>query len=120
MATAVACHSSGNHAPTDGGGADASASSVKLTLITEPDQGMAPIYALISSAKHTLDMTMYELTDTMMTGMLTAAAKSGVTVRVILDQELEMKSNTAAYDALGAGNVSQAGAILLESLAANG
>ena len=74
-------------------------------LVIEPDDGMTPIYDLITSAKHTLDMTMYELTDTMVTGMLTAAAKSGVTVRVILDDNLEMYSNTAAYDALGAGSV---------------
>ncbi len=76
-----------------------------ITLITEPDQGMTPVYDFISSAKKTLDMTMYELDDTTATGLLLAAAKNGVTVRVILDQNLEMKDNTAAYDALGAGNV---------------
>lgn len=108
-ATAVACHGTSGLKPTDGGGgADASASSGKLVLITEPDQGMAPIYALISSAKHTLDMTMYELNDTMATNLLVAAAKNGVTVRVILDQNDEMTSNMAAYSALsalGASNV---------------
>jgi phosphatidylserine/phosphatidylglycerophosphate/cardiolipin synthase-like enzyme len=50
-------------------------------------------------------MTMYELVDTTATGLLTAAAKNGVTVRVILDQNLEKSSNTTAYDALAAGNV---------------
>jgi cardiolipin synthase A/B len=76
-----------------------------LTLITEPDQGMTPIYTLMRTAKHTLDMTMYELTDTTVTGILTTLAKSGVKVRVILDQNLEMKDNTPAYNALSAGNV---------------
>jgi phosphatidylserine/phosphatidylglycerophosphate/cardiolipin synthase-like enzyme len=60
---------------------------------------------VISSAKKTLDMTMYELVDTTATGLLTKAAKSGVTVRVILDQNLEKSSNTTAYDALSAGGV---------------
>ncbi|MGO8998991.1 MAG: phospholipase D-like domain-containing protein [Polyangiaceae bacterium] len=74
-------------------------------LIIEPDQGMTPIYNLISTAKKTLDMTIYELTDTTITGLLTTAAANGVTVRVILDQNLEMTSNTTAYNTLGAANV---------------
>jgi phosphatidylserine/phosphatidylglycerophosphate/cardiolipin synthase-like enzyme len=75
------------------------------TLITEPDQGMQPIYDFVSSAKKTIDMTMYGLTDTTMTGLLTTAASKGITVRVILDQNLEMMDNAAAYAALGAGGV---------------
>jgi phosphatidylserine/phosphatidylglycerophosphate/cardiolipin synthase-like enzyme len=90
-------------APDAGAGGDAGSSD--LTLIVEPDQGMTPIYDLIGSAKQTLDITMYDWTDTKATGLLTAAAKSGVKVRVILDQNLEMMTNTAAYDALGAGGV---------------
>jgi phosphatidylserine/phosphatidylglycerophosphate/cardiolipin synthase-like enzyme len=66
---------------------------------------MAPIYALMSSAKHKLDMTMYELDDPMATSLLVTAAKNGVTVRVILDQNLEMDANMNAYAALAAGNV---------------
>ncbi|MGC1547173.1 MAG: hypothetical protein WA777_01480, partial [Rhodanobacter sp.] len=34
------------------------------TLVIEPDQGLTSIYNLISSAKSTIDMTMYELVDT--------------------------------------------------------
>jgi cardiolipin synthase len=94
----------------EGGTADADASSdaavaPTYTLITEPDQGMQPMYDFVSSAKKTIDMTMYGLTDTTMTGLLTKAAASGVTVRVILDQNLEMMDNAAAYAALGAGGV---------------
>jgi cardiolipin synthase A/B len=85
----------------DAGGADATPEGGP-TLITEPDQGMKPIYAFLSSAKHKIDMTMYELNDPVATNILVTAAKSGVTIRVILDQNLEMKDNTAAYDALSA------------------
>ncbi len=74
-------------------------------LVTEPEQGMTPIYDFMRSAKKTLDMTMYELADTTATGILTQAAKSGVTVRVILDQNLEMSANATAFAALGAANV---------------
>jgi cardiolipin synthase len=49
---------------------------------------------------------MYELKDTMITTLLTTAAKNGIKVRVILDTNLEMKENTTAYDALNAGGVS--------------
>jgi phosphatidylserine/phosphatidylglycerophosphate/cardiolipin synthase-like enzyme len=75
------------------------------TLITEPTQGMTPVYDFIGSAKKSLDMTMYELTDTTVTGMLASAAAKGVTVRVILDQKLEGQANTAAYNALNAAKV---------------
>ena len=51
-------------------------------------------------------MTMYELTDTKITSLLTSAAGKGLTVRVILDQNLEKSSNTTAYDALSSGKVS--------------
>ncbi|MFI5301382.1 MAG: phosphatidylserine/phosphatidylglycerophosphate/cardiolipin synthase family protein, partial [Polyangiales bacterium] len=50
-------------------------------------------------------LTMYELTDTTVTSLLTTAAANGVTVRVVLDQNLEKKTNTKAYNALTAGNV---------------
>ena len=75
------------------------------SLVTEPDQGLTPIYDLIRSAKSTLDMTMYELTDTQAEQLLLAAAASGVRVRVILDQNLEKKNNTAAYEYLSSEGV---------------
>jgi cardiolipin synthase len=90
---------------TDAGPLDGGDAGITRTLVTEPGEGLTPIYDVIKSAKKTLDMTMYELTDTTVTGLLTTAAKSGVKVRVILDQNLEKNSNTAAYDALSAGNV---------------
>jgi cardiolipin synthase len=90
---------------TAGIGDDGARGSTSLTLVTEPGQGLTPIYDLIGAAKKTLDMTMYELTDTTATGLLAQAVKNGVTVRVILDQNLEMHSNTKAYNALAAAGV---------------
>jgi uncharacterized protein (TIGR03437 family) len=80
-------------------------SAQSYTLVTEPDQGLAAIYNLISSAKSSLDMTMYELTDTQAEQLLAQAVSSGVTVRVILDQNLEKSSNTPAYNYLNAHGV---------------
>jgi len=87
------------HPPTPAPGA------ATYTLVTEPDQGLTAIYNLLSSAKKSIDMTMYELTDTQATTILTTAAAHGVTVRVILDQNNEKASNTAAYNTLTAGKV---------------
>ena len=70
------------------------------TLITEPDQGFSSIYDLINSAQSTIDMTMYELQDSTAQNDLCNAAARGVTVRVILDVNLERNNNTNAYDQL--------------------
>jgi len=86
----------------DAGGDDAGGG---LTIITDPDQGMSWLYALLGTAKTSIDMTMYELTDPMVTSLLTQAATNGLTVRVILDQNLEKTDNTTAYDALSAAGV---------------
>ncbi|MGA2351305.1 MAG: phospholipase D-like domain-containing protein [Terracidiphilus sp.] len=75
------------------------------TLISEPDQGLAPIYNLLSSAKKSIDITMYELSDTTVTSMLAKAVASGVAVRVILDQNNERANNTPAYDYLEANKI---------------
>jgi len=75
------------------------------TLVTEPGQGLTPIYNIITSAKKTLDMTMYELTDTQAEQLLAQAAAAGVTVRVILDQNLEKSNNQAAYTYLSQNGV---------------
>jgi phosphatidylserine/phosphatidylglycerophosphate/cardiolipin synthase-like enzyme len=73
-------------------------------LITEPDNGPQPIDQFISSASRSLDMTMYELVDTTAEQALIQDVRRGVTVRVILDRNLEQHSNQAAYTQLaGAG-----------------
>jgi len=79
--------------------------STTYTLLTEPDQGLTTIYSLLSSASKSIDMTMYELSDTTVTSLLTAAVAKGVTVRVILDQNNEKANNTTAYNTLTAGKV---------------
>jgi cardiolipin synthase len=75
------------------------------TIYTFPDQGFTPVYTFINTATKTLDMTMYELVDTTAESDLVALAKKGVVVRVILDQNLELSSNTPAYNTLTAGGV---------------
>ncbi|MGA2351806.1 MAG: phospholipase D-like domain-containing protein [Terracidiphilus sp.] len=80
--------------------------STSYTLIAEPAAGLTPIYNLISSAKKTIDITMYALQDTTFTSLLATAAADGVTVRVILDQNAEKSNNTTAYNYLTANNVS--------------
>ncbi len=72
---------------------------VTYTLYTfpQPDKSATPLYALVNSAQKSIDMTMYALEDTAFTTDLLAACKRGVTVRVILDQNLEKSGNTAAF-----------------------
>jgi cardiolipin synthase A/B len=70
------------------------------TLLTEPDQGVSAIYNLIASAKKSIDMTMYELTDITVTAALAKAQAAGIQVRVILDQNDEKTANTPAYNHL--------------------
>ncbi|WP_042427159.1 phospholipase D-like domain-containing protein [Streptacidiphilus anmyonensis] len=62
------------------------------------------IYNFINSATKTLDMTMYELSDTTAVNDLIARKKAGVTVRVILDEK-ETSTNSSAYSALKSAGV---------------
>jgi cardiolipin synthase len=76
------------------------------SLVIEPDDGMQPVYSLMSSAHHRLDMTMYELADPQAVAILEADASRGVAVRVLLDQDYSGASvNAAAYAALGSHGV---------------
>jgi phosphatidylserine/phosphatidylglycerophosphate/cardiolipin synthase-like enzyme len=75
------------------------------TLIIEPDAGITAIYDLLQSATKSIDMTMYELVDTKAEQILAQQAAKGVAVRVILDQNLEKSSNTAAFTYLAAHGV---------------
>lgn len=58
----------------------------------------------INSAATSLDMTMYELSDTTAVNDLVARHKAGVNVRVILDQA-EKSTDQAAYDTLKAAGI---------------
>ncbi len=76
-----------------------------LRLLVEPAAGLGPIDKLITGAKSSVDLTMYELKDPTAEGDLAADAKRGVDVRVILDSHLEKSRNTATYDYLTAHKV---------------
>ena len=69
------------------------------TVYTEPAAGFSPVYRLINAAKHSINLTMFELEDTTAEHDLGAAAKRGVQVRVVLD-EREKNSNSDAADYL--------------------
>jgi cardiolipin synthase A/B len=75
-----------------------------VALVTEPSAGFAPLYRLIGQAKHSIDVTMYEFTDTSAEHDLAAMARRGVSVHVILDRR-EHSQNTAAYDYFSAHRV---------------
>ena len=66
------------------------------SLIVEPGAGFSPVYSLISGARRTIDVTMYEFSDTTAEHDLAAAAKRGVRVRVILDRRAR-SVNSHAY-----------------------
>jgi cardiolipin synthase A/B len=83
--------------PTTPSTAIATPAPVALSLVLEPDQGMNSIYALLSSAHHTVELTMYELEDTHAEQLLGADAARGVNVRVILDHAYIGTANNAAY-----------------------
>jgi hypothetical protein len=74
------------------------------SLLILPDQGESAIYNFISSATHSINVTMYELRDTTVVNDLVAREKAGVTVRVILDRQ-QTSVNGAAFSALQAGGV---------------
>jgi cardiolipin synthase A/B len=76
-----------------------------LRVLTEPAAGIGPIYQLITKARSSVDLTMYELADPVAEADLAADAARRVDVRVILDQHLEKSANTAAYDYLAAHRV---------------
>jgi cardiolipin synthase A/B len=77
--------------------APAAVGAPEYRLVTEPADGPGPIYSLILSARHTLDMTMYELRDPTAEADLVADAGRGVKVRVVLDHNLAGPYNAAAY-----------------------
>jgi phosphatidylserine/phosphatidylglycerophosphate/cardiolipin synthase-like enzyme len=86
----------------------AAASGPPLQLIAEPQAGDAPFLAMIDGARHSVDLTMYELYDTGIEAALADAAKRGVDVRVLLNggyyRERE-SDNEGAYSYLKAHGV---------------
>jgi cardiolipin synthase len=85
--------------------AASSGGSGTLRVMVEPSAGVGAIYKLITGAKSSVVLTMYELRDTTAEDDLAADAKRGVDVRVILDSHLEKSRNTATYDFLSSHRV---------------
>lgn len=70
-----------------------------LSLVVEPDDGIAPVVAMIDGAKKSVAMTMYSLNDKNVEASLARAVRRGVAVRVILNggyQGLEPPSKKSA------------------------
>jgi cardiolipin synthase len=80
-------------------------SAASFQLLTEPGSGIGPIDKLITGARHSVDLTMYELVDSTAEADLAADAVRGVDVRVLLDRHLEKSRNTSAYNYLNAHRV---------------
>jgi HKD family nuclease len=73
---------------------------------TEPSSGYGFLDAAIGAARHSIDMSMYELSDTTIEDELIARAKAGVDVRVLLDADYEGTTHNAnAYALLHASKV---------------
>jgi cardiolipin synthase len=83
-----------------------------LSLITEPDNGIVPVLAMINGAAKSVDLVMYELDDAQVEAALAADERRGVTVRVILSGGYDGATtttpatvNAAAYNFLLARGV---------------
>jgi phosphatidylserine/phosphatidylglycerophosphate/cardiolipin synthase-like enzyme len=74
-----------------------------FSLITEPDDGIAPVLAMMAGAAKSVDLVMYELDDARVESALVADEQRGVAVRVLLGAGYDGASSTAnvaAYDYL--------------------
>jgi hypothetical protein len=67
---------------------------------TEPASGYGFLDAAIDAAHHSIDMSMYELSDSTIEQDLIARAKAGVDVRVLLNADYEGTTHNAAAYAL--------------------
>ena len=81
------------------------AAAPSLRVLTEPKDGIGAIYSLITGARSSVDLTMYELADKKAEADLGAAANRGVNVRVLLDRRYEKSANLPAYNYLRAHGV---------------
>jgi cardiolipin synthase len=77
-----------------------------LALVVEPSGGITPIYHLIASARHSVELEIYELADTTAEQALAGDGARGVRVRVILDGSTYTRSaNQPAFTYLAAHGV---------------
>jgi cardiolipin synthase len=110
--TVTVCCTGGPTSGNTGGGDTSGGATVVsrgLSLITEPGPGDRPFVALIDGARHSVEVTMYELNDPQVERALAAAAARGVHVAVLLDHGLYSEGralNDGAYLYLSAHGVS--------------
>jgi hypothetical protein len=84
----------------------AHATSPIVNVWTEPSSGYGFLDSAIGAARHSIDMSMYELSDTTIEDELIARARAGVDVRVLLDAAYEGTTHNAnAYALLHASKV---------------
>ena len=83
----------------------AQAAPAYLRLLVEPQAGYGPIDALVSSARSTVDVEMYELADPTIESILAADEHRGVRVNVILDSHYVKDLNAPAFSYLRAHGV---------------
>ncbi|HEY2654244.1 MAG TPA: phospholipase D-like domain-containing protein [Solirubrobacteraceae bacterium] len=86
----------------------ASATSSQLSLITEPNQGVAPVLDAVQHARRSVDVVMYELEDKPLEAALVVDEGHGVHVRVLLNGGYYgegSSQNRAAYAYLKAHRV---------------
>jgi phosphatidylserine/phosphatidylglycerophosphate/cardiolipin synthase-like enzyme len=77
-----------------------------LALLMEPSGGITPIYHLIDSARHSVELEIYELADMTAEQSLAGDAARGVRVQVILDGSTYTRSaNQPAFTYLAAHDV---------------
>ena len=76
-----------------------------LSLLVEPGAGAGALYALIGSARRSVDLTMYELEDARAEQLLCDDAARGVVVEVILNRAYTEAANDSAYSSLRAHGV---------------
>ena len=84
------------------------ATSRQLALITEPQDGIAPVLSAITGARHRVDMVMYEDSDGQVDAAMVADAHRGVAIRVLLGGGYYGEGspqNQAAYSYLKAHGV---------------
>ena len=87
--------------------ASASATLSQVTRVwTEPASGYGFLDSAILAARHSIDMSMYELADTTIEHDLIAKAAAGVDVRVLLDSDFNgARDNASSYALLHASDV---------------
>lgn len=77
-----------------------------LSLVTEPGDNYRSVDQLVAGARRSIDLTMYELDDDQIEGLLVAAHQRGVAVRVLLDHAYGgAKVNQVAVARLSAAGV---------------